>query len=115
MPGLGHPNLRLFRALFTAAFLGFLLPSSATLAGAKGAEDSGRSPTDFSELGLEALLKVEVVPISVLGTHTHLEDERMLGYQFMIMDMNGNRDGTRNLSVGDVLNDFMVAPTSMTM
>ena len=110
-----HPSLRCFRTLFAGALLGLLLPGSTALAGAKGADDSRPSPTEFSELGLEALLEVEVVPISVLGTHTHLEGEWMLGYQFMSMGMNGNRDGTRDLSDGDVLNDFPVAPTSMTM
>ncbi len=115
MPGLRHPSLRHFRTLFAGAILGLLLPGSIALAGAKSARDSRKSPTEFSELGLEALLEVEVVPISVLGTHTHLEGEWMLGYQFMSMGMNGNRDGTRDLSDGDVLNDFPVAPTSMTM
>ncbi len=112
MPGLGHTNLRLFIALFATAFLGLLLPGSIALAGAKGADDARQSPTDFTELDLEALLEVEVVPISVLGTHTHLEDEWMLGYQFMSMGMNGNRDGTRGLSDGDVLNDFTESATS---
>ncbi len=115
MPELGHLSLRHSRTLFAGAILGLLLPGSIALAGAKSADDPGQSPADFSKLSLEALLKVEVVPISVLGTHTHLEDEWMLGYQFMNMGMNGNRDGNRDLSDGDVLNDFMVAPTSMTM
>ncbi len=115
MLGLENPSLRHFRTLFAGAILGLLLPGSTALAGAKGADDSRQSPTVISELGLEALLETEVVPISVLGTHTHLEGEWMLGYQFMSMGMNGNRDGTRDLSDGDVLNDFLVAPTKMTM
>ncbi len=84
---LGHPSLRDFRTLVAGVLLGLLLPGSTALAGAKGADDSGQSPTEFSELGLEDLLAVEVVPISVLGTHTHLEGEWMIGYRFMTMAM----------------------------
>ena len=39
----------------------------------------------------------------------------MLGYQFMTMRMEGNRDGTERVSSQDVLQQFMVAPTRMSM
>ena len=68
---LGNQSIHVLRTLFAGALLGLLLPGSIALAGAKGADDSGQSPTDLSELGLEALLEGKVVPISVLGTHPH--------------------------------------------
>ena len=52
---------------------------------------------------------------NVLGTHLHLADEWMFGYTYTLTDMGGNRDGTRRRSETDVLSDFMVAPTSMSM
>ncbi|MDH3508128.1 MAG: transporter [Gammaproteobacteria bacterium] len=40
----------------------------------------------------------------------------MLGYSYMDMSMEGNRDGTKVQSVADILNaGFLVAPTAMTM
>ncbi len=74
-----------------------------------------QDPDDFSELGLEDLLATDMVPLNILGTHTHFAGEWMVGYQFMSMDMGGNRQGTNRLSDDDVLQDFMVAPTRMKM
>ncbi|MCZ6718931.1 MAG: transporter [Gammaproteobacteria bacterium] len=85
------------------------------VASAEGSEHSEKQPTDFSDLTLEELLEVDVISINVLGTHTHLEGDWMLGYQFMFMSMDGNRDGTKQLSDSDVLADFPVTPTDMTM
>jgi len=39
----------------------------------------------------------------------------MLGYQFKFMNMDGNRDGTNSVSDADVLKDFKVTPTQMSM
>ncbi len=60
-------------------------------------------------------MDLDVVLINVLGTHTHLKGEWMLGYSFMTMNMKGNRNGTQRLSTDDVLADFMVSPTRMRM
>lgn len=54
-------------------------------------------------------------PIGVMGDHTHNEGESMLSYRYMRMNMQGNRNGTRNVSTADVLSEFMVAPTEMDM
>jgi len=55
-------------------------------------------------------------PIGVMGDHTHALREIMLSYRFMVMDMDGMRDGTNNLSNQDVFDDgFAVTPTDMTM
>lgn len=54
-------------------------------------------------------------PISLMGDHVHHQGELMLSYRYMLMYMNGNRDRTEDLSRADVLRQFMVAPTDMTM
>jgi hypothetical protein len=48
-----------------------------------------------------------------MGDHAHEKGKWMFSYKYMFMHMDGNRDGTDGLSTGDVLADFMVAPTSM--
>lgn len=54
-------------------------------------------------------------PLGVMGDHVHGKGEWMLSYRYMFMSMDGNRDGTENLSTNDVLEDFMVSPEDMTM
>lgn len=54
-------------------------------------------------------------PITVMGDHVHSKGEWMLAYRYMFMSMDGNRDGTDNLSTDDVLEEFMVSPEDMTM
>ena len=86
---------------------------------ASAIEDQIGTGTDdtrhFLNLSLEELMETEVKQISVLGTHTHLSNEWMIGYQFMPMLMSGIRDGTTRRSPADVLQDFMVTPTRMRM
>ncbi len=53
-------------------------------------------------------------PIGTMGDHTHNQGEFMFTYKYMRMFMDGNRDGTNNLSTNDVLRDFVVSPTEMT-
>lgn len=92
-----------------------LIASIATLCWGAEPEPIKDSPTDFTELSLEELLGVDVISINVLGSHTHFEDEWMIAYQFMFMNMEGNRDGTQLISESDVLKAFPVTPTKMTM
>jgi hypothetical protein len=54
-------------------------------------------------------------PIGVMGGHTHHEGGWMLSYRYMFMNMHRNRDNTDRLDTSDVLDDFMVSPTDMTM
>jgi hypothetical protein len=54
-------------------------------------------------------------PIGVMGDHTHERGEVMLSYRYMPMSMNGNRDGTTQLSPADVLTQFPVTPLRMSM
>ena len=39
----------------------------------------------------------------------------MIGYQLMVMSMDGNLDGGQQISPEEVLQDFMVSPTHMRM
>lgn len=67
-------------------------------------------------------------PIGVMGDHMHKKGEVMVSYRYMRMDMEGTRDGTRDLSTAEILatpNPFAglpgqppglrVIPTRMTM
>ena len=54
-------------------------------------------------------------PIGVMGDHTHDAGGFMFSYRYMLMQMDGNMDGTSDLSTEQVLDDFMVAPLNMTM
>ena len=70
---------------------------------------------DLTDLSLQELLERDVLSVNVLGTHTHLAGERMIGYKLMFMRMDGNRDGTDGISDDDVLAGFPVTPTNMDM
>ena len=67
---------------------------------------------DFLDLNLEELLTLKIDPniASILDSHIHRAGERMLSYRFMTMAMSGG-----DLTSDEILDDFMVAPTSMTM
>jgi len=54
-------------------------------------------------------------PIGVMGDHTHETGEWMVSYRFRSMLMDGNRDGTSEISTEEVLADYMVAPLDMQM
>ena len=54
-------------------------------------------------------------PIGVMGEHYHKMNEWMLSYRHMYMTMEGNRNGTDNLSIGQVAGTFPVVPTRMDM
>ena len=54
-------------------------------------------------------------PIGVMGDHGHKTREVMLSYRFMAMDMQGLQSGTTPIETADVLEDFMMAPTTMQM
>ncbi len=54
-------------------------------------------------------------PITVMGEHIHGKGEWMLSYRYMNMRMSGSRMGHDDINTTDVLTDFPVAPTDMTM
>ena len=57
----------------------------------------------------------EHAPVRIVGDHVHKEREIMLSYRYKRMKMDGNRDGTTDLSTDDVLDSWTVAPLRMTM
>ncbi len=114
-PMFGHMFGHVDMAMMRTALLVLFLSAFPIVASAVDVKNTQQTPTDFTALTLEELMELDVISINVLGTHTHLEGEWMLAYSFMFMNMDGNRDGTRQLSDSDVLADFPVAPTNMTM
>ncbi len=54
-------------------------------------------------------------PIGVMDDHSHEQGGWMLSYAYSTMHMEGNRDGVNDVGVAQVLNDFVVSPTEMTM
>lgn len=54
-------------------------------------------------------------PIGVMRDHVHKQGEVMLSYRYSFMDMIENRDGSDGVSDAQVLQDFAVAPTDMSM
>lgn len=62
---------------------------------------------DLTELSLEELLALDVIPIDVLGTHIHVAGEWMVGYQ-LTHTSRDERDGARAQA-------YMMMPTSMDM
>ena len=54
-------------------------------------------------------------PIGVMGDHTHKAGEWMTSYRYMTMAMEGSLDGSDGISNDQILQDFRVTPTKMTM
>ncbi|HZR15715.1 MAG TPA: transporter [Verrucomicrobiae bacterium] len=87
-----------------------LAPAHAELGAAPASK-----PQDLTGLSLEDLLHEDITPINVLGSHTHLKGGFMVGYRYMYMDMAHNQDGTRDVSQQEVLSQYPVVHTTMTM
>ncbi len=64
-------------------------------------------PDDLTEISLEELMQIDLIPIDVLGSHIHLKGEFMIGYRFMYMQMNEEAHHDEG--------EFMVMPTQMDM
>jgi len=55
-------------------------------------------------------------PIGIMGDHLHDKGDWMFSYRYMNMEMDGNRDGNRELTPAETRAEgFMVAPLNMTM
>ncbi len=81
----------------------------------EGLDQGQTSAGGFSALTLSQLLSLDVLQVNVLGTHTHLAGEVMIGYSYMTMRMEDNRSGRARLAPSEVLQGFMVTPTDMQM
>ena len=95
-----------------------LLLVLATMVGwARSIVQAQESGNDLTELSLEQLLEVEVafLDVNVMGGHTHTKGQWMVGFDYMFMDMEGNRNGTHHVSTSDILKQFNFAPTNMRM
>lgn len=81
-----------------------------------GAAQSTDEEPNLADLSLEELMAIDMRSYTgVVGGHTHLAGEWMVGYRYMLMQMDGLRSGTDSLSTSEVLGSFPVAPTDMTM
>ncbi len=69
-------------------------------------------PPDLTEMDLEELMQLDIIPIDVMGSHIHLDGDWMVGYRYMNMNM-----GQGHSQAGSAIdfNGFMVQPTSMRM
>src|SRR5437762_253635 len=76
---------------------------------------SGAPAQDLTGLTLEELYNLDVIQLNVIGGHTHPAGQRMLGYEFMFMDMDGHLSGTRDVSESEILKRFPSASTGMTV
>ncbi len=84
---------------------------------------------DFTTMSVEDLVQQDVsvrqqlqgtvsltLQDGILGGHVHQAGEWMVGYNYMFMEMDGNRTGSNRVSTADVFADgFAVSPTRMTM
>lgn len=80
-------------------------------------EEVEEETEDFMEISFEELLNLNLTKMTVLGvSHVHPKGEWMGTYRYMMMGMEGNRDGTTRLSESEVLSrKYMVSPLEMTM
>ncbi len=103
-------DVRLRRLQLTLAVLVILVAPS----GDAHAAEAG----DLPELNIEQILELDL-DLDAMGItgihHAHLENEWMFGYRASSMRMRDNRNGTSHRSTSDVLSQFMIAPTDMTM
>lgn len=111
---------RFARLPFTLPFFwGMCLLTSAAAGPGPGHAEAGHPTTgtaeDLTALSLKSLLGEEITPINVLGTHTHVKGDFMIGYRYMLMEMRGNLEGDRKVSDEEVLQRYPVVHTAMTM
>ena len=83
--------------------------------GADSTLHSGAPAQDLTGLSLEELYNLDVIQLTVIGAHTHPAGQKMLGYDFMFMDMSGHLSGTRDVSESEILKSFPSASTGMTV
>ncbi len=54
-------------------------------------------------------------PIGAMGSHIHEKGRFSLSYRFVLMSMEGNRNGTERIEVAEVQKTFTTVPVDMTM
>jgi hypothetical protein len=83
--------------------------------GSHSISGAGAPAEDLTGLSLEELYNLDVIQLNVIGAHTHPAGQKMFGYEFMFMDMDGHLSGTRDVSVSEILKTFPSASTGMTV
>jgi len=76
---------------------------------------SGDLNVDLTTLSLAELMELEIVPINVLGGHTHPAGQWMVGYRAMFMHMGENLRGTDEVTTRRLLRKYVTAPEDMDM
>ncbi|MFQ5568659.1 MAG: transporter [Rhodothermales bacterium] len=73
--------------------------------------------TDFEGLSLLDELETLNARFSKIQFlhHVHPKGQWMVSHKYMVMNMSGNRNGTDQIATDAVLDQYMVAPTDMTM
>lgn len=90
-----------------------LIAGLLVVAAVKAQEVAGE---DLYSMDLEQLLSLKLKRLSLTDIpHTHARGELMISLKTMNMFMAGSRNGTQSLSDAEVLDDYMVTPTEMTM
>ncbi len=71
----------------------------------------------FLDASLEEIMAIplDTNAVNILESHIHKENEWMVGYRYMHMGMHGNLSGESQISTKEILQDYMVTPTSMVM
>lgn len=114
-------NRQELRALRSPTWISILLCVLPLLATAEEGHDHDRHQQHEKHLhGPAGRFQADThAPIGVRGDHFHEAGEWMLSYRYMRMEMKGNRDGTTQVGVGDILGPmpdrYPVAPRSMDM
>src|SRR6266513_3435535 len=103
---------------YLAALLVSLTPAycaECQSSGANSTPRSGEPAQDLTGLSLEELYNLDVIQLNVIGGHTHPAGQRMLGDEFLFMDLDGHLSGTRDVSESEILKRFPSASTGMTV
>ncbi|MDQ2825040.1 MAG: transporter, partial [Verrucomicrobiota bacterium] len=107
------PSLNYFAALLLSLAPAFC--AEVQTASSDSTARSGATARDLTDLSLEELYNLDVIQLNVIGGHTHPAGQKMLGYEFMYMDMDGHLNGTDDVSVSQILKKFPAASTGMTV
>ncbi len=115
MPVDSPRSIPLHHAVRAVALASALCGILTGVAASESPEVSAVKPQDLTDMSLENLLESEITPINVLGSHTHLEGVWMVGFSYMYMDMSQNYVGTRKVSPQEVLQEYPLVHTRMSM
>lgn len=101
----------LFKSLRRSLLVGIL----ALIVGLLSASAQETDDDGLLDLDLEALMKLEVVQVTIPGAHWHWEGDVMVGYQYNQSHWAGHLNGTEEVSDPEVLRQFPLTHERMTM